>query len=65
MAASEAAMKLAKPAGSAHLMPKPRLPMKSWNSFDSFAFFSDATTFAEMSAGRPLGAAMPRQAPTE
>jgi hypothetical protein len=39
--------------------------MKSWNSFESNAFFSEAVSFAATSGAKPFGAPMPRQAPTE
>src|SRR5262245_30896725 len=56
-------MNLAKPAPSAHFTPKPRLAMNSRNSAASLTFLSAAVIAVAMSAGSPLGAANPRQAP--
>src|SRR5215218_341766 len=63
--ASPLSMKVANSAASPHTIPKPRLLMNSLNSLESKTFFSAAVSFAETSAGRPLGPAMPRHAPVE
>src|SRR5262245_50826144 len=65
MAWLPASMNLAKPAPSAHFTPNPRLAMNSRNSAASLTFFSAAVMALAMSAGSPLGAAKPRQAPVE
>ena len=41
--------------------PKPRFFMKSWNSWLSCAFLSDATILSRISAGMPAGPSTPRQ----
>src|SRR6186997_3386988 len=56
-------MNLAKPAPSAHFTPKPRLAMNSRNSAASLTFLRAAVIAFAISAGSPLGAANPRQAP--